>query len=226
MVRKISSDKYVIAGIITFLIFALGVTLGLVFEDYRYNVLEDVNDEQEIKYLSLQLQYLFINSEGDSNCPILATTLKETVTDLSDSLSEVISYEEEKKVTDKKKISIQRRYALDNIRYWLLATQSKKRCDLDIVPILYFYTQGCSSCPNQGTVLTYFKKVFGEKVLVFPINLELREKEPMVEIIIKRFNVTKYPTIVIDEQKYEGVVQQDELQEVICKSLTNAPECS
>ncbi len=225
--RTLSKDKYIIAGIITFLIFALGLTLGFIIEDKRYNLIEEVNMEQEAKYLSLQVQYLYLNSfrSYNNSCPILSATLKETIEDLSDSLGEVIAYEEEEKVTDKRKEVIMRRYALDNLRYWLLAQEGKKECKLDLVTILYFYSSDCPSCPNQGTILTYFKKQFGEKVLIFPINLDFRAKEPMIEIAMAQFNITKYPTIIIDGHKYEGVIKKEELEPIICKSLKQSEYC-
>jgi len=157
---------------------------------------------------------------------MLSTTLKATIKDLSDSLGEVIAYEEEEEVPDTRKKIIMRRYLLDNLRYWLLARESKKKCDLEIVPIIYFYSTECPSCPNQGTVLTYFKNLFGEKVLVFPINLDLRNEEPMVEIVMAQFGITKYPTLVIDNKKYEGVVKKEQLQKIICNSLKSAEQCS
>lgn len=225
--RSISKDKYIIAGVITILIFTLGLTLGFIFEQYRYTLVEEINAEQEVKYLSLQTQYLYLNSQSsyENNCPIISTALKETVRDLSSSLSEVVTYEENQKVSDKRKEIIMRRYAIDNLRYFLLAQEGKKKCNLDIVPIVYFYSTDCPSCPNQGIILTYFKKLFGEKVLIFPINLELRSKEPMVEIAMSQFNITKYPTIVINNQKYEGVVKQEELQTIICNSLNDSENC-
>tara|TARA_Y100000310_G_scaffold165353_1_gene165100 strand:+ start:181 stop:876 length:696 start_codon:yes stop_codon:yes gene_type:complete len=225
--RKISKDKYLVAGIITFLIFSLGLTLGFLLEDHRYNLVEEVNTEQDINYLSLQLQYLYLNAfSNQDNCPILATTLKTTVKDLSDSLGEVIAFEEEKDISETRRNAVMRRYVLDNLRYWLLARESQQRCNLDIVPILYFYAKACPSCPNQGTVLTYFKNLFGEQVLVFPINLDLVHEEPMVEIVASQFDITRYPTIIINNKKYEGVVKKDQLQKLICESLQDSEHCS
>lgn len=218
--RVISKEKYIVAGVITLLIFSLGLTLGLIIDDHRYNLVEEVNMEQEVKYTSVQLQYLFLTTENHyNNCPVLSATLKETVRDLSDSLSEVISFEEESKTISTRQNIIMRRYILDNLRYYLLATQSKQRCDLDIVPILYFYSKNCTSCPDQGTILTYYKQIFGEKVLVFPINGDLRSDETMVRIMEGQYNVTTYPTIIIDQQKYEGVVSREKLGKIICSSL-------
>lgn len=225
--RKISTDKYILAGVITFLIFSLGLTLGLVLKNVQSNEVEQINQEQEVRYLSLQLQYLYLTSMSNANnCPTLSATLKETVTDLSNSLSKVIAAAEETQLPEDKKTTIQRRYALDNLRYWLLATQSKQKCQLNIVPLLYFYTQECSSCPTQGIILTYFKGLFGEQLLVFPINLDLRTDEPMVEIIRSQYNITKYPTLIIDNKKYEGVVKQEQLQEIICSSLQDSELCA
>lgn len=224
--RKISKDKYIVAGVITFLIFMLGLTLGFVIEDHRYNLIEEINMEQEVEYISLQSQYLYLQAFGNyNNCPVLSTTLKETVEDLSNSLSRVIAFEEENEISDIRKDLVMRRYILDNLRYWLLAKESKEKCNLDIVPILYFYSTDCPSCPNQGTILTYFKQLFEEQLLVFPINLDLRNQEPMVEIMVSQFNVSKYPTLIIDNKKFEGVVKRDQLKEVICDSLKESKEC-
>ena len=224
--RKISKDKYIVAGVITLLIFGLGLTLGIILDDQRYNLVEEVNMEQEVRYLSLQMQYLYLNSFSSyNNCPILTTALKATVEDLSNSLGEVISYEEENKASDKRKDLVMRRYFLDNIRYWMLVKESQEKCQMEIVTILYFYSEDCPSCPSQGTILTYFKTLFGEQVLVFPINLRYQESEPMIDIITSQFEVTKYPTLVINDKKYEGVMDQEQLQQIICISLTSAPQC-
>ena len=226
--RSVSKDKYILAGIITFLIFSLGLTLGIVLEDQRYDFVEEINKDQEIRYLSLQLQYLYLSSFSNyNNCPILSTTLKETIADLSDSLGEVIAYQEEENgISSKEKVIVQRQYILDNLRYWLLARESKQKCDLDIVPILYFYTEECPSCPNQGTILSHFKNIFGDKVLIFPINLDLREEEPMVEIVMNQFNISRYPSLIVNNKKYEGVVKQEQMQSIICESLNNASQCT
>ncbi len=227
MTRIISKEKYIMAGILTLLIFSLGLTLGIILENQRYNLVEEVNSEQEVTYLSLQLQQLYLNAFRDEHsCPILSAALKKAVVDLDETLSRVIAHEEEQDVSSKRKEIVQRRYVLDNLRYWLLAQESRQQCQLDIAPIIYFYTEDCPSCPNQGTILSYFKNLFGERVLVFPINLALREQEPMIGVITSLFSVDKYPTIIVNGKKYEGVVPQEQLQAIICSSLKKAPECS
>ncbi len=224
--RTISTDKYVIAGIITALIFGLGLTLGLILEDARYGLIQRVNQDQEIRYLSLQLQYLFLTSfHNDNSCLVLTATLQETITDLSNSLNDVISFEEKKSRNKEKKVTVERRYLLDNLRYWLLAKESKKKCNMDIVPIIYFYNQACDSCADQGTILTFYKNLFEDRLLVFPVNMDLTEYEPMAKIIQSQFNITQFPTLIVDSTKFEGVVDKEQMQKIICTSLREAPQC-
>ena len=225
--RKISTKKYVIAGVITFLIFSLGLTLGMVFEEKRYNWAEEINQEQDVNYLSLQLQFLFLSAlENEQSCPVLLGTLQQSVDELSKSLSKILDFEKQNSISEKDYVILERRYTLDNLRYWILANQAKTRCDLDIVSILYYYTDTCESCPGQGTILTYFKKVFGEQVLIFPINVELKNTEPMVQISTAMHKITTIPTLVIEEQKYTGIVKKNTLQSIICSELTYSDQCT
>jgi len=224
--RKISKDKYIIAGILTFLIFALGLSMGIILEEMRYNKAEAINQEQDISYLSLQLQYLFLTTfESQENCPVLFTTLRTTIDDLSGSLAKIIEYEKENSINEDDYELISRRYTLDNLRYWVLAERAKESCNLDIVPVLYFYSDDCPSCPNQGTVLTYFKKLLGDQLLVFPINVDLKDEEPMVEIVMSLYEVDKVPSLVIEGEKYEGVIKKNDLQDIICANLDSSEEC-
>jgi hypothetical protein len=225
--RKISTKKYVIAGVITFLIFSLGLTLGMVFEEQRYNWADDINQEQDVNYLSLQLQFLFLSAfENEHNCPVLLSTLQQSVDELSKSLSKILDFEKQNSLSQDDYTILERRYTLDNLRYWILADRAKESCDLDIVSILYFYSETCESCPGQGTILTYFKKVFGEQVLIFPINVDLKETEPMVKIATSMHDVQDLPTLIIEKEKYTGIVKKNDLQEIICDVLKTSPECS
>ena len=91
--------------------------------------------------------------------------------------------------------------------------------------ILYFYRNDCDICPNQGVILTYFKNVFGDKLLVFPIDGGLSSDESAVDIIQSRFNITSYPTLIVEEQKFEGVIEKDALRTIICHHFHNETSC-
>lgn len=225
--RKISADKYILAGLFTILLFALGVALGMLLDNERLRWLEQTSKDQELDFKSLQFQYLYLTALGDeeNSCPILQATLKRTVNDLSDSLNRFQEFKEDTQINSDEYRLVGRRYLLDNLNYWILARKSKTACGLNVVNVLYFYDENCDICPNQGVILTYFKNVFGDKLLVFPIDGGLSSDESVIDILRSRFNVSVYPSLVIEDQKFEGVVERNRLKQLICGQLKNESAC-
>lgn len=118
---------------------------------------------------------------------------------------------------------IQRRYIIDNLNYWFLTQKTKEVCNLNTVIVLYFYKdKDCQECTTQGIRLTYFKKLFEKRLLVFPLDMELKT-EPMLDILKSKYNITILPTTIIENKKFEGVISQEELKKVICSGF-NTPQ--
>lgn len=114
---------------------------------------------------------------------------------------------------------------LDNLKYLILSKRTKEECDLDVVNIIYFYSSNyCPTCPDQGVILTYFKKIFGDKLLIFPIDVDYAEKEPMVSILLNQYGVSKYPSLIIEADKHSGLVSNVKLKKIICDSFKNEKE--
>ena len=225
--RKISRNTYLLALLLTAIIFLLGLTLGMLFDNLRVKWAETENKRTEIDYLSLQFQYLYLTTLKDKNasCPVLHTTMEKSISDLSDSLQQFITYKEQTKINNDEYELVGRRYILDNLRYWLFSKKTKEECDLDVVNILYFYSENnCPICPNQGTVLTYFKKIFGDKLLIFPIDVDYETTEPLISILKNQYHITDYPTLIIEDKKYEGIIPNAELKEIICSAFEHEEE--
>src|SRR3989344_4674533 len=113
---------------------------------------------------------------------------------------------------------------VEEIKYWTLSDKIKASCNEDIVRILFFFALDCDECVNQGFVLDYFKKLFGDRLLVFSFNSKLAEEEPLVNTLIPPFNITKYPSLVIEDQKIEGFNDRDAIKEQICNYYRQKPE--
>jgi hypothetical protein len=227
--RTISKSKYLIAAIITFMIFSLGLTLGIIVDNFRIAWADFEIRKHELEYSSLQFQYLYISTleKGEESCEVLNTALEKTIAQLGESLDQFLEYEKRSNLNKRDYEIIKRKYLLDNIRYWLLAKRAKELCNLDKVTILYFHSiKDCDICPEQGVVLTYYKKIFGERLLVFPINIDLETEESMITILRSRYNITTYPSIIVEDNLYEGVVGKKKLKKLICSSFKDEqPEC-
>ncbi|MBI5393123.1 hypothetical protein HZA96_04590 [Candidatus Woesearchaeota archaeon] len=228
MERKISKEKYILAALLTLLIFSLGLTLGILLDSVRLQKSEKLSKQQEIDYGSLQLQYLYLTtfSENEDSCSVLKVALDKSIKDLSVSLEKFDQYKHNSNFNKDEFNMVARRYILDNIKYWLFAQKSQQKCAIDLVTVLYFYSENdCSICPDQGVLLTYYKKIYGEKLLIFPINADLEENEAMITVIKSKYNITQYPTIIIGNKKYEGVVKKQQLGKVICNNFVNKDIC-
>ena len=62
-------------------------------------------------------------------------------------------------------------------------------------------------------------------MLVFPIDVGLASEEPAIDTLLNRFNVSAYPTLIVEDEKYEGVTSPTELKEIICSHLENEAAC-
>lgn len=228
MVRKISSDKYIVAAVLTILIFSLGFSLGIIIDNFRIKDVEQNNRKQEVDYASLQMQYLYLSSlEHDAqNCAVLSKALEEIVAQLGESLDEFLEYKKETQLNKEQYLIAHRKYLIDNIRYWFFATKTQEKCEMDLTTVLYFYSgENCDVCPDQGFVLTYFKNLYQERLLIFPIDVDMQEDEPLISMLVSKYDVTKFPTIIMDGAKHEGFIAKDDMSELICDSFNNTDLC-
>jgi hypothetical protein len=226
--RKISKERYIVAGLITLLIFILGMSLGLIVDYERVKAVDRENTLQKVNYDSLQLQYLYLSyvPEDKEACGILRVALEDSIAQLSDSLGDVERYQKDSTINKKQFEIIQRKYLIDNLRYWLFSKKLQEVCGEDTVNILYFFSlDSCTICPNQGTILSYFKTKLQDKLLVFPVNVDLEKDEQFIKILKLQYNVTQLPTVIINGEKYEGVISRNELAQILCDQTTNKEHC-
>jgi hypothetical protein len=228
--RRISRSKYILAAFITFMIFSLGLALGVLIDNARLKWADREIKRQEMDYASLQFQYLYISSltQPNESCSVLGAALEKSTATLGESLDTFLEYEKRSNFNKNDYEIIRRTYLGDNLRYWFFAKRAKELCDFDKVSILYFHSEEeCDICPRQGVILTYFKKIFGDDLLVFPINVDLEDEESMITILRSRYNVTSYPTLIIEDQRFVGVIEKTELGPLICEAYTRPrQECS
>jgi hypothetical protein len=228
--RRINIRKHLVVFIITMLVFCLGISLGYVWDSKRIQWVEQENRLRGLDYQSLQFQYLYLSTlqqDRSDLCPVLYQTLEQSVKDLGQTLDALIEYQKQSSINNNEFELIERDYVLDNFRYWLFAKQVQETCDKDILTILYFYTKyDCPLCNDQGTLLTHYKKIYQDRLLVFPIDASIKGTENSISLVEAKYNITIYPSIVIRDKKYEGLVDIDMLDYLICSSFKKLqPEC-
>lgn len=222
--RPASRARYVAAAIITAIIFLLGMFVGFTVEGKRVNVMQDMYVEQQVNFASSQMQYNYLQSSGELNCPAVYTVFYNNIKDLDTARIRLETFRQDSKLNTESFELLKREYTLEELRYWMLAEQAKKVCSQDLVRVLYFYSTDdeCPSCSEQGFVLDYLKKLFGDKLLIFALDAKL--DEPMIGVLMKQYNVTSFPGIVIEsDMSSNGFVDKDTLLSVVCGSYNETP---
>lgn len=218
MVRSISKEKYAIAAVITIGVFCLGLLLGLVIEGKRVNYVQSVGKEQSLDFNSLQIQYQYIDQLSKENdCEAVSKTFEQNVLSLESIRERLENYDKGSTLNKKDFELLKREYILAQLRYWLLAEKTKDLCGYDIVTILYFFSdeKECPKCNQQAFVLTHSKKIFKEKLLIFSFDSKY-DQEPMIKILKNAYNLNVYPSLIINNQKYEGLVTNEDLLKMLC----------
>ena len=223
--RKLSWKKYVLALVLTCLIFLIGVLVGNTLTIERTTYLEDVAYKQKLDYESLQLQSLYLDLKAtNASCSTFNHILETSLNDVANAQARVDFYMMESKNKGKKSYTeLKRDYILAQVRYWLLNEKIKENCEPEHVSVLYFYSnEDCLECGAQGTILTYLKEKLKDKLLIFSLDADFID-EPMVNLLKQTYNITKIPSLVIKENVHDRLVSKDELVEDLCSFYESKP---
>lgn len=226
MVRQISIRSHLVTFFLTISIFITGLLLGAVLNQQRLSYLETIGDEQKLEYDSLQTQYLLISTlVKEKNCPGLQTLFYENMASLGESEKKLENYRKDATINKDRYEFLRRDYMLNEVRYWLLSKQVRDYCKEETVDLLYFYApaEQCADCDAQGIILTYLKKVFGDRLLVFSFDATLKD-EPVISILNSNYNITYYPTLIIANKKYEKLIGRDDALKFVCSAYKTKPD--
>ena len=216
--REFNKKRYLLALVLTSFIFIFGLMLGIVIENARTSYLEEFSIKQALDYKSLQLQYEYIDQLGaEGNCEAISKTFDHAVESLENARERLEEYNQESTFNKGEYDALKREYTLAQLRYWLLAEKTKELCDMELSTVVYFYStkERCPECEQQAFILTYLKKIFDDKLLNFAIDGEY-EGELMIEILKDAHEITEFPTILVNNKKFDGLTSKEVILEEIC----------
>jgi hypothetical protein len=219
---KVKKRRYIAALALTLLVFALGLLFGLVLDSQRATYIKSEANKQSIEYNSLQLQYQILNDiTQNRECTPLLKTFESSVKNLESARIRLEQYQQSSTFNKDDFALLGREYSLAQIRYFMLAKKTQELCGNDVVTVLYFFAdpKECPDCDSQSFILTYTKKLMGDKVLIFSFNANITDQEPSVLMLKDIYNVSSFPTVIINEKKFVGAVSTDNVISEICKNF-------
>jgi thiol-disulfide isomerase/thioredoxin len=216
--QKIFWQLYLISGIFTFIILIIGIYFGVFLGKSKINVLEKNLDDLRINQEDAALGFTLMSIFGNKTCNVIHNELSSTVAEASDIGKEITKYEQEEKFRDSRYISLKRDYTLIQIKYWSYLETMKSDCNnTNFVTILYFYSNDCSVCSGQGLILDYVKKLHPDSVMIFALDSDVDLNT--LKMVKDAYGIKEMPTLIINDEKYSGLVSLDELKQIICNKI-------
>ncbi|MEK6981422.1 MAG: hypothetical protein AABX38_00700 [Candidatus Micrarchaeota archaeon] len=206
--RKINLPLYVLAFVITIIIFGIGVYFGSVIDNSNnQNIKNDVSDLSNKIYAT---QMLLLSDDKEIACVALKEQLNSFDSQIND-VGQKLSYlENSRSAVDNE---LKKQYFILETNSYLLSKKQNSNCNFtnskkDVL-ILYFYSnKNCENCVKQGVELTEARTSFnGTRTYSFDGDLN----SPVADALKNKYNVTSYPTIVINDRVLSGYYSKDQL---------------
>lgn len=208
----IDIKKYILAFIITGLIFGSALYINKIIEEKRGVAVEGIRDQIALDLLSSETQF---NLLRETSCSNLSTN---ALSEELNSLSRKLGYMEENDPTgtDPELVYLKKYYSLLEIKDYLLMGQLRSRCGLKPLSILYFYGKkdDCPECERLQVVLTYLRQQYPElRVYSFDTSLPLSALDTLKSMF--KVDNEKLPSLVINNKQYIGFKTIEEIKELI-----------
>jgi hypothetical protein len=167
-------------------------------------------DNLQLQQKDIEIEMLLINSAGVNSCDTLKYEIEKMATQSAE-LGQKVSYYDNEMIKNPDFFILKRSYMINLIQFWSYWELFKKNCNSSVNTVLYFYAiKNCSECQAQGFVLSFLKEKYPEKIMTFALDKD--EDLYSLNLLKSIYNVTKAPTLIINNEKYEGLKDTNELK--------------
>lgn len=207
----INKKTYLLAAVLTLVIILGGFGLNWIINAQREDAIQKnlLSMQSSMMESQLEMDYLIGFAGG---CSLLEEGKKNIAKTLVETNRKLVQYNENA-IGGAEIMRLKTDQSVLYVKYWLFTVKMKDICKTNVSTIMYFWDISPES-QQQGYVLDSVSERYGSSVLVVPLdyNFDLG----IIRILSKQFNVTKAPTIVINEKtKLEGPVSSAEIGKYI-----------
>lgn len=218
MVKRLDKDILITAFIISTILFFSGFVLGWFLNEAKISTLEQSLSDTKRDVENFQLQILLMDTLGKNiTCPSLEEQIK-TLDKKAYELGSKLESTSAESTGNENYIKVKSEYTRVLVTYWSLAEKMRKLCGQEnFVSVLYFFSKNCVTCDDQSFVLTHLKNKLNEKFLVFTLDADF--DEPVITILKKYYEIEKYPTIILENNKLEGLHDKNDILNITCQHI-------
>jgi hypothetical protein len=204
----IDSKKYIVAFLITTLIFGTAIFVSNTLGDKKLENVRSIENRVALDILSSETQFALLEETSckDIGPGFLSKELG--------SLGERLSYAENQTEFNTEDLDdLKRSYFLLEIKDYLLMKRLTEKCGIKPTFILYFYStkDACEDCEKMGYVLTALRDKYPDlRVYSFDYNFDVGAIETLISIYKLK---PELPALYINNQTYYGFYSVEELED-------------
>lgn len=205
--------------VLTVIIFALGILLNYGLDFIRLDTINKVMAEHELSTDSYLAEALFSDVFGSNKCVVMNARINDLKKEIHKVGTELSSYSRFSFFNRKDFDYLKRKYFLLELRFLSLIKQINNECNNPYVPILFFYKIDDYKSERMGFILEKIAKEYEDSVVILSIDKDY-EDEPLVQMLITKYDIVSAPTTIIDgDIKKQGLFYESELNKVIKKKV-------
>lgn len=209
---------FLTAFLLTTIIFFLGYLLSYGMDFLRIREVVNTIQNYEINSQSYVIENDLVQTMGGDKCEMLNNRIRALRTEIQDVGSDLTKYGV-KSVLNKKDFDyLKRRYFLLELEFYNLVNSLNHECGKQYFPVILFYKIDDEQSQQQGFVLDDLGREYRNQVVILSFDGEYQD-EKTVQILKSQFNVTTYPTTIVDTTVLDHIVYTTELNRTILSVL-------
>jgi thiol-disulfide isomerase/thioredoxin len=222
----ITDNVFLRAAVLTTMVFALGLLLGLYIGQVKISGLETDMTGLRSSIDNTELQFLFLDVvKGNISCNYMLSEANELGDESGKLAIQVDRYESAQKIDDASFKELKLSYTSVLIKDWLILEKIKKTCNGSYATILYFYSNKyCPKCQDQAVVLSYLKEKLGNNLMTFALDSDIGHN--VVEALKQSYVINTYPSLIINGELYRGYTDLNQTTKALCDYNSTFSICS
>ena len=186
----------------TLVVFNIGIFMGYMLESSRIEKINDMYANTEMKILDQITQSDSIELL-DFDCDSL---IEENI-NFGDGIFEealMIQKYEDANIFSKEIVAQHKRFDLLRTLFWVNSIKIKEKCNSGYHNIVYFYQYNEPTIEQKArqnflsNLLSELKSKYGDEIMLIPISAD--NDIPSVNLLVKKYNITELPVILVDEK--------------------------
>lgn len=205
------TKRYLIVFIITAIVFALAFWMSSVFSNNKIDQLREIQEQIAIDILSTETRYSLLEKTSCAHSVSNLEVEQGLSRELNDLARRLKFMESQLGAEDEDVLFVKKYYSLLQVKDFLLMEELSKRCGENLFTILYFHQGDCDDCQKQSLVLDELVEEYPDtRVYWFDKDVNT----PAVQTMLSIFGIKQGPTMVINDQTFEGFYTFEQIQAI------------